>query len=205
MKAILGILAIALLVFVAAFLLRPAPAQNTPAPEPVANRFDNPTYGYSFLIPENLEVEPYTPEAVSVGTRTEGGFSSVADIAVHSSGEDHEYESADAFIAERVRTLCAADGPDESIDCTEIASRTEYTSPSGMVGEELMLTLVRRTLSTGATATSSYGPVYAFTLGASALSTQHSALLIYPPLPAYLAGVSVETVRDVAGSLTIGQ
>ncbi|HYE23438.1 MAG TPA: hypothetical protein VEA92_03275 [Candidatus Paceibacterota bacterium] len=162
-------------------------------------RYENQTYGYSFTYPEGLTTNEYTPENISVGTREGESFTSVVDVSFQESFG--EYESFEAFAIERAKTLCAADGPDQTLNCTDVVDQTAFTTVSGDTGLELYLTLAETTFSTGETDTYAFGPVYAFPYEKDGSET--AVLLIYQPLPTYMETSRADAVSEVASTLSI--
>jgi hypothetical protein len=70
----------------------------------------------------------------------------------------------------------------ESITCTQVGV-TPYTSPKGLSGQMLDLTLVRKNLKTGTTTSSTYGPFYVFNTTATATPDaplRYTAIFVYP-------------------------
>jgi hypothetical protein len=167
--------------------------------------YTNEMYGYSIVYPDEVEVEEYTPEVISIGTRTlAGGFDSDVDVSVARSGGEGGYEDFEAFAFERSRNFCAADGPSETIHCERIESRSLFTSTTGVLGEELYLTLVHENFSTGASSTTRFGPIYAFDMSDRVEGSAFTALFIYEPLPSFIDSPDSVSVRDIAESLSLG-
>lgn len=203
MKRVITILAI---VVAAAAILWLWPSDTAIAPEPggstTEREYRNPSYGYSFRYPPGWSVMEYTDQAVSVGTSTPGGFESVVDLSVAESEADGSYRSFDEFAVDRAQTLCAADGPMETINCPSVQRRGEYVAESGLTAMALYLNLVRQNVVAGTSTSSIFGPVYAFNLGPNAAtSTPYTGLLIYQPLPSLVAQPNVGLVTQIADSL----
>ena len=175
---------------------------DTSIPVVPSPTYENETYGYSFSYPRDYTVKEYTGEYVSVGIEEGESFTSVADISLHESVEEGVYANFDAFLLERGRTLCAADGPDQSISCTEVTKSTPFTSSAGVGGYEVYFTLEESTYSTGEVKTSTFGPVYAFDASAKTPDAEFSALLIHQPLPAFLEGEGHTAVTQIADSFS---
>lgn len=160
--------------------------------------YENPTLGYSFSYPEEYAVNAYTSEFVGVGKREGEGFLSVADVSLY---EGEEYESFDAFVLDKARTLCAADGPDETINCTDVIDAKPFTAASGLTGNELYLLLAQKTFSTGETKTYSFGPVYVFPYEKE--GSAFAAIFVYQPLPSFLTESHADIVGGVARSFKL--
>lgn len=163
--------------------------------------YENATYGYSFAYPEAYALKAYTNEHVSVGTPVGEGFESLTDVSLQEAFSSDGYESFEAFVLERTRTLCAADGPDQTINCTDVVDQQAFASESGETGIEFHLLLAETTFSTGETKTYTYGPVYAFPYQKE--GAIHAALLVYQPLPSFMEEVRADVVANVADSLSI--
>lgn len=171
--------------------------------DPQVLEYRNATYGYSFTYPTFVSIQEYTPEVVAIGNPTNGGFDAQAESAIVQSGNEGGYEDFNAFLFERGRTLCAADGPTESLNCTAIAERNEITTDTGLTATEIYFTLVRTNLETETETESRYGPVYAFNLGANVPDSDFAALLIYQPLASALVSPNTPVVSDIANSVQI--
>ena len=198
-RIILIVLALVLIIGGAAyFLMKDRGAEETPV-----RSYTNATYGYTFRLPEPYEVMEYTPENISVGTPNGEGFDSEVDVAYMESGGEGGYENFEAFLFERTRLLCAADGPNESLDCTRIARLRTLETSGGATGYELTLELTRLTPSTGETATSTYGPMFAFDVSERDPESAYAAIVVYQPLPTFLTSESVNLLRRIVGSFTI--
>lgn len=165
-----------------------------------AEMYRNETYNYSFTYPTGWGVQEYTPEAIAIGSTTTQGFDSVAEVAVIKSS-DGEHQNYDAFFLEKAKILCAADSPTETINCGEITATSSYTADTGLAGEEFYLELLRTDLQTNETATSTFGPLYAFDIGPNATTSEFAALLVYQPLASYLQEPQSSLVREIAGSV----
>jgi len=198
-RIILIVLAAVLVIGSIAFFV----TQNRSTEDAAVRSYTNTTYGYTFRLPEPYEVMEYTPENISVGTPVGEGFESEVDVAYMESGEEGAYENFEEFLFERTRLLCAADGPDESLDCTRIARIRTLETSDGESGYELMLELTRRTHSTGEMATSTYGPLFAFDVSERDPESAYAAIVVYQPLPTFLTSESVNLLRRIVGSFTI--
>lgn len=181
-------------------------ANPPPAPLPEA-RYESAAYRFSFEYPEELSAYEYFPESVAVGTENEaGGFDSVADATVaFTDGEGEGYERYEDFVLDRARAFCAADGPGVSIECDEAVTAEPFTADSGAIGTKLMLRLLTRSIHEGTTATSTFGPVYAFPLATSSSASEYAALIIHRPLPVVLAGLGADVADEMALSLTLAR
>ncbi len=220
MKKLLTVCIVILIVFaigaVAIWLLSrhqavpagPAPAAtSTPTTAPAATNADeetyhNAAYSYSFTYPASLLLEEYQPNAVVVGERSGTGIVPYAEIDVMESGGEGGYHSFEAYVFERGRTFCAADGPYESISCDRIASSEPFVTASGIKGEKVMLHLVHQNFATDTQTESEFGPVYAFDMRGRIAGSDFSALFVRPSLGTGGDGAHADLISSIAESLT---
>lgn len=162
---------------------------------------------YSFSYPRIYSAQEYAPGVVSIGNKKEDGIDPLVEVTRYQSDPDTAVPTTfDAFMKRQAAALCGADGSIESITCTEIGV-TPYTSPTGVEGKKLSLTLVRKNLKTGTTTPLTYSPIYVFNTSLPrATSTQsvssttepyrYSAIFIYPSLTSFIAGTTSPQVMD---------
>lgn len=160
-------------------------------------------FGFSFRYPAALDVQAYTPSTIAVGTETPGGFEAEVEVSVAESGEEGGYGSFNEFIFDWGRLLCAADGPGESLNCDRVERREPFTMSTGLAGEAYYFRLVRTNVVAGTETYDTFGPVYAFNLGANVPASDFAALLVYVPLAIYGEGTDQALARDIASSLII--
>jgi hypothetical protein len=187
------------------FFLRDSddPVAITETGEVASRTYTNDVYRYSFAYPAGYTVEEYSDEVVAVGNREGDGFESLTDVAFVSSGEEGGHESFDEYLFERVRILCAADGPDVTMYCDAVESSVPFENKNGISGTEINLRLIQLHIGTGAGATSTFCPVYAFNVAANVPDSDHAALLVYKPLAAFAATDDTKLAGIVAESLMI--
>jgi len=159
------------------------------------------TYGYSFVYPDSLDVQEYTPEHVALGRRqVEDGFDAVVEAGVFTADGDSAV-AFDDFVVDRARTLCAADGPRTSMRCTDVEQRTPFTTATGLTGEVFYLKHETVDIASGAIdSVSGRGPFFVFQLSANAPA---AALIIRPPTNLAPDDVDSELVRQIANSIRI--
>lgn len=196
MKKTFYIVAVLAALFILAFVMLAARQE-----EPLA--YASERYGFAFSWPAPYELYEYAPESIAIGMPDGEGFSSVADVRLYSAGEDIGYESFDAFITETLRNMCAADGPNESISCDRVERREPFTSDHGATGEHVYLARVHRDLTTGATASEEFGPVFVFDVSENAPPLEFAALVIQPPAHSATTTVNNDVVHAVAASLRV--
>ncbi len=171
------------------------------APEVPIETVENEPYGYRFSHSSGYSMYDHGSEYLSVGTPTEDGFESAVDLIVSENGTDTTFESFDAFALSRAQTFCAADGPGESMSCTDIMERNSFTTESGLKGEELYLTLVRTNLRDGTSVEGRFGPVFVFDISNHAMGSEYAALFVYEPLYSFFENPNPDLVRDIAASV----
>jgi hypothetical protein len=93
-------------------------------------RYSSPQFGFTFEYPDTLDLREYTPEFVALGRADGDAFEAAVEIAI----EAGEGESFEAFATERARLACAADGPDRSLQCTEVEALQPIAAEGGTEG-----------------------------------------------------------------------
>lgn len=198
MKRLLVLVALILLALGAWWYLR-APV----SPATSLARYESDAYGFSFSYPASLEAHPYTPEIIAVGTSTTNGFDTAVEVRILESAGEGGYENFAEFVFEHGRNLCAADGPTGSIECTRVIERVPFTTDTGVNGDAVSFELVARDFRAGSSATSTFGPVYAFNIAPNVPRSAFAALLVYQPLASVEAAAQPALVRAVAASIRI--
>jgi hypothetical protein len=165
---------------------------------------------FHFIYPRAYTAKEYAPGVVSIGNQDNDGINPLVEVVRYQSDPDIALPATfDAFMKRQAAALCGADGPIESISCTQVGV-TPYTNPLGVKGNKLDLALVRTNLRSGTTTNSTYGPIYVFdTSGSRASSTpedpfRYSAIFIYPSLSAFinLGTTSPQILNEVVNSYT---
>ena len=171
-----------------------------------ARTYTSATYGYSFEYPEGIDVHEYQPYIVAIGHTTgPDAFDSDVDVSVFDSGGEGGYESFDDFVFERGSNLCAADGPRESLHCDAIDSRTDFTTKTGLQGEEVYFTLVHDDFTAGASTTARFGPVYVFNIAANVPDAKFAGLFVYQPLPKFMSAPDADVAKQIVDTLRINK
>lgn len=156
---------------------------------------------FSFTYPRIYHAEDYARGVATLGKKEGEVFTPYVEISRYRSDPDTATPATfDLFMKQQAGALCGADDSIESITCTEVGV-TPYTSPKGVVGQKLALTLVRKNLKTGTTTSSTYAPLYVFNITSTATSTsanpkRYSAIFIYPSLSAFLSGTTNPELMD---------
>lgn len=162
---------------------------------------------YSFDYPRTYTAKEYASGVVSIGEENGDAITPYIEVNRYQSDPDVATPgSFDAFMKRQASALCGADGPTESITCTEVGV-TPYTSPKGLTGQMLNLTLVKKNLASGTTTSSTYGPFYVFNTTDPATEDaplRYSAIFVYPSLAAFVDGTTTPALMDqVIGSFAL--
>lgn len=185
----------AIVVVIGAFLLTLAYDALKPLPD---NTEFKSRY-FSFMYPRTYNAEEYAAGVVSLGIPNDEGLNPLIEVTRYQSDPDTALpKDFDTFMKRQAGAVCGADGPTESISCTQVGA-TPYTSPKGISGQKLDLTLVRKNLKTGTSTSSTYGPFYVFDTTASSTPDsplRYSAIFVYPALPAFLSGTTTPALMD---------
>lgn len=162
---------------------------------------------FSFDYPRTYATQEYAPGVVSIGTKNGEILMPNVEINRYQSDPDEKSPASfDAFMKKQAGALCGADGPTESVTCTQVGL-TPYTSPKGLSGQKLDLTLVRKNLKTGTTTSSTYGPFYVFNTTPPPtpdVPLRYTAIFVQPALSAFLDGTTSPALMDeVMGTLVL--
>lgn len=154
---------------------------------------------YSFDYPRTYATQEYASGEVSIGAQNGQILMPHVEVNRYQSDPDVAAPpSFDAFMKKQASALCGADGPVESVTCTQVGV-TATTTAGGLSGQMLDLTLVRKNLKSGTTTSSTYGPLYVF--NTTAVPTpdsplRYTAVFVYPALSAYLSGTTTPLLLD---------
>lgn len=168
-------------------------------------QFDNSTFGYQLSYSEGKTLMEYSPVVASIGSGEGEEFSPEIDIQVATSNADDGYADYQNFLYKFTSNYCAADGPDESIYCTDVVSSDSFTSTSGVSGEIFYLKRIHHYFVTGEEQEGVYGPIYAFNLSANVPESLYAALLIRPSAALLVEQISESDLRLVAESVNINK
>lgn len=179
---------------------------------PVPDTTDFKSSRYSFTYPRTYTAHEYSSGEVTLGTMKKDTLTPYVEVNWYRSDpESAAPKNFDEFMKRQAAALCGADGPVESITCTEVGV-TPYVNPNGEDSSMLNLTLVRKNLKSGTTTSATYGPFYVFNTSrpaTSAAPVQYSAVFVYPSLSAFLNGTTspaliqqVVTTFKVPGGVT---
>jgi len=141
----------------------------------------------SFDYPRTYAVKEYSAGQVSVGQNYgKSGFISLVDV-VNYKTDPHSAPAASYLIwkNKELASLCGSDDSVESITCTNPTSTSVY-STGGLQGEDIMMTLTKKNLTTGTTSTLMYGPVYVFNTTSATAPTSYQAVFVYPTFSSFI-------------------
>src|ERR1700754_4754735 len=101
---------------------------------------------YSFDYPRMYTAREYASGVVSIGIAKGDTLTPYTEVTLYQSDPEEKVPASfETFIKNQAGALCGADGPIESIACTQVGI-TPYTNPNGEDGSKLDLTLVRKNL-----------------------------------------------------------
>lgn len=188
------IIAILLVLVLGAFLLFGYKALH-PLPKDTVFR----TQYYTFTYPRIFDAKEYAPDVVSLGHKNGDSFDPLVEVVRYQSDPDESLPANYlAFIKRQAAALCGADGPIESVSCSEIGI-TDATTTNGDSAKKLDLTLVKKNIKTGTTTSETFGPFYVFNTTLTPNSDfplRYSAVFINPSLFAFLNGTSSPELMD---------
>lgn len=158
---------------------------------------------FSFTYPLGYDIAEYPNGSIAIGTPTADGIEPAVDLTV-AEGAPADYADFNAFVEQQLATLCAADGPGESLSCTGPFARTAVKNAQGENAGRYELTVTRTT--GGVTSTFPLGPVYVYVLEPSDEETfTFRTLIVHHPLPAAAAGsMNAELLTHVNDSIQLG-
>lgn len=170
------------------------------------------TVGYrsgsaSFTFQRGYSLKEYGNSGTLVGVTTEGGFAPLVEIVSYQNDPDvARPANFDAFIKRQAQVLCGTDNGIDSVTCSDPVIEP-ITTTTGMKGQKISLSLVRRNLETGAVGTTTYTPIYAFDTTESPdpdETLRYRTTLIYPSFTPFLEGiVATDLMDDIFNTLVI--
>ena len=163
-------------------------------------------FGFSAAVPEGYTLSTYENHSATIGKADDEGnvLPAVELIVVEESADNpfDPFDSFDLFVAAALRNSCAADGPNESIACTDILSSDQFET-SGAQGAEVTLREVHTSVGgegANASTETTRGPWYVFNITKEASPT-YAVLIVRTPLS---APEGDQTLLDtVAASVTV--
>ena len=151
--------------------------------DPAENAYRNDTHGYVFAYSASMRLREHSPDAQTIGTMSSGVLNGVIELRVISGAVPGPADSRtpQTFIEQTLKNLCAADGPDASISCPDLASREEFTTASGIKAERYVLNEVEKALPSGLETKRTKGPFIVFRLPQNGFEPM-TALIISGPM-----------------------
>ncbi len=157
--------------------------------------FHSNKYNFSFAYPKNLDLLEYTDQDIAIGKKTENGLDAVAELKVIDDLDGVALK--DAAVAQ-ARLVCAADGPNETINCTDVESLRSFSPREDMTGYMFYLKEETTRPATGEVLkTQKKGPFYAVAL------SPNSFVLLHPPAPLQEDAVNVGLLQTIAETIEV--
>jgi hypothetical protein len=158
-----------------------------PLPETTEFRSGN----FSFTYPRIVSAKEYDDGVVSVGGNYNGVFIPLVDVVRYKSDpQSAAPANLTAFVTKQAQALCGGDTAGERISCGSPVV-TEYTSPSGLQGQEISLTLTKANTTTGTSTSTTFAPIYVFDPHIIPASVdgpaRYDAIFVYPTFSSFLA------------------
>lgn len=158
---------------------------------------------FSFTYPRITDAKEYADGVVSVGGEYNGYFIPLVDV-VHYKNDSQSAAPANltAFITKQAQALCGGDAAGVRVTCGSPVL-TEYTSPTGLKGQEISLTITETNVTTGTSTTLTYAPIYVFAPRIQPASVdgpaRYDAVFVYPTFSSFLATgtTSAELIGEV--------
>lgn len=164
---------------------------------------------FSFTYPRVYTAKEYADGSVALGGMSGDVFIPLVDVVRYKSDPDRAAPASfDTFAARQAENLCGSDAQGVSIACTNPVGEA-YTSPTGLVGTKMSLSLVRKNLASGTTTTSAFAPVYIFNTTVPAdpgEAVRYQGVFVYPDFSSFvLAPDSASLVSDVASTVRVSK
>lgn len=175
------------------------PSNNeTAAPAPELNTYENTSFGYSLLYPKNLDLKEYNARYATIGHVSGSGDSEVVDgktglTAFLADNAADKKLKLDDYIFQRVKSLCDADGAGISTSCPKRLSQKPLKLESELPA--YILTLEKEEKAMGPEAFNNKSDAVFFVVDLST-SAKRALLVIYP-----VGDGTVEAARTIAESV----
>ncbi len=181
----------------------PSPSP-TPTTNGAINAYTNTTYGYSVSYPASYESHELQPEFAVIGNNVNSSFVPKAAIAVLHAGLTEPFPTYEDFVRLSVELACQSQGSGETIQCPSVASSENFTTETGITGDEIFLNQTTRT-SAGQTHSEKRGPYFVFNISANVPQSKYALVMILPPPTSSQADVDQNLLTSIANSLQIGK
>ncbi|OHA59234.1 MAG: hypothetical protein A2589_03425 [Candidatus Vogelbacteria bacterium RIFOXYD1_FULL_46_19] len=169
--------------------------------------YQSTVYGYTFSYPADYELVEYQPSSLALGRRQGEEFEALVNVRLYTAGAAVGFNSYNDFVTDQLRNMCAADGPTETLYCTDIVERDSFMTDENFLGERLIWNRVHENFESGEALNDQWGPVYAFNFSHQLADPELAILSVEP---AFYTGPEAEDLaKQVASSLeivrTVGQ
>lgn len=148
---------------------------------------------FSFTYPLGYELEESSNEKLSIGSTTQGGFSSVVELT--RLPVPVETTNFDEYMRAHILEVCASEGAGVQTHCTAVASESKVKTATDENAQVYELTLVRESAGQEPE-TFAYGPLYVYLIGPSedGATKSFEALIVHPSLTSVLTGSADQTL-----------
>ncbi len=177
---------------VTAFVFQTSPSEG--------KTYTNSVHRYSFTYPFELGIREYTDDILTIGIISDEMVDGFAEARVITAQGEAGQTWQDA-VADQLKSLCAADGPDASFSCTDTESMEPFVTANAEQGFVLMLTGEYRERTGTSSELVPKGPYYLVPIISSA--TISKVLVISPPINVSAAEADAMIVRAIAESVRI--
>jgi hypothetical protein len=168
-----------------------------------SSRTDGKTYknsvnNFELTYPSDLDIKEYDDDMATIGVVSKDAVDGKADIRVITAQGEAGQTMEDA-VADQLKNLCAADGPESSLSCTTTLSTEPFATEAGDEGFILMLNGELKQIKSGTVESVPHGPYYVLPLATSA--TISKVLVIMPPLNRSAAEADGDLIQAIARSV----
>ncbi len=160
--------------------------------------YKNSVNNFELTYPADLDVKEYNDDMATIGVVSDDAVDGKADIRVITAQGEAGQTMQDA-VADQLKNLCAADGPESSLSCTTTLSTEPFATDSGDEGFILMLNGELKHIKSGTVESVPHGPYYVLPLATSA--TISKVLVIMPPLNRSSAEADGDLIHAIARSV----
>jgi len=161
----------------------PPQVENKPVPQEEFI-YKNEKYGFRFSYMAGYKVLEASPEIISIGKESRGGFSPLAQVVLVRSGPDTGVLAFEEFVIDSAREYCMSKKADSSSECTridDVVNIAPFKSASGVSGQVFYLRYEETNFETGKVVKGRRGPFYTFNTSPST-PNEMSFIMIYNPI-----------------------
>lgn len=210
-KTTIGIIIVVLLVFIGGFLFinkdkkqNDIVDRNGEEKSAEDKTYESEDFGFSFKYPRSMDLQEYQPNFISLGKRQGEKFDSSVDVQLVKS-EANFSGDFEEFVHQQARLSCAADGVNESIECTDVEQEQPFETTTGLTGKVFYLKEVHKNLESGEEKMGGKGPFFVFNLSANDSESRFTALFVRAPMAQSVSEVNSALIRAVAESVKISK